>query len=56
MTLDVDQTTATRMRAGGFGAGLDFLQMRAQYKVSGRAGGKDVAFTAQGSAETFRGK
>ena len=56
MTLDVEQTTATRMRAGGFGAGMDFLQMRGQYKVSGRAGGRDVTFTAHGSAETFRGK
>jgi hypothetical protein len=56
MTLDVEQTTATRMRVGGFGAGMDFLQMRARYDVSGRVGGKDVAFTALGSAETFRGK
>ena len=56
MTLDVEQTTATRMGAGGFGAGMDFLQMRARYKVSGHAGGRDVTFTAHGSAETFRGK
>jgi hypothetical protein len=56
MSLEVEQTTATRMGAGGFGAGMDFLQMRARFDVSGRVGGRDVAFTALGSAESFRGK
>jgi hypothetical protein len=56
MSLDVEQTTATRMRAGRFGAGMDFLQLRAVYKVSGRVGGREIAFTAHGSAETFRGR
>jgi len=57
VTLDlaIDQTTATRMRAGGFGGGLDFLQMRGQYRVTGRAAGRDIDATAAGSAETFRG-
>ena len=57
VTLDlaIDQTTATRMRAGGFGGGLDFLQLRGQYRVSGRAGGRDIDVMAAGSAETFRG-
>jgi hypothetical protein len=39
-----------------FGAGLDFLQLRAKYAVSGQAGGRTVNFTAPGSAETFRGR
>jgi hypothetical protein len=34
--------------------GLNFLQMRGQYTVSGRAGDRDINFVAQGSAETFR--
>ena len=57
VTLDlrIDQTTATRMRTGGFGSGLDFLQLRGQYRVTGRAAGRDIDFTAPGSAETFRG-
>ena len=54
--LAVEQTTATRMRQGAFGAGMDFLQLRARYTVSGRAGTQDVHFTAPGSAETFRGR
>lgn len=58
VTLDiaVDQVTATRMRRGSFGAGMDFLQLRATYRVSGRAGTRPVEFTAPGSAETFRGR
>ena len=56
MSLDVEQTTSTHMRAGSFGAGMDFLQLRATYDVSGRAGGRNISFSAQGSAETFRGR
>jgi hypothetical protein len=56
MTLDVEQTTSTSMRAGGFGAGMDFLQLRATYDVSGRISGRDIAFTSPGSAETFRNR
>jgi hypothetical protein len=57
LTLDiaVDQVTATRTGRGGFGSGMDFLQLRATYRVTGRAGSHDVDFTAPGSAETFRG-
>jgi hypothetical protein len=57
VTLDlaIDHTTATRMHAGGFGGGLDFLQLRGTYRVTGRAAGRDIEFTAAGSAETFRG-
>ena len=39
-----------------FGGGLDFLQLRASYRVSGRAGDRSIDFTAAGTAETFRGR
>ena len=56
MQLAIEQETATAMRKGLFGAGLDFLQLRARYDVTGRIGDREIAFTAPGSAETFRGK
>jgi hypothetical protein len=56
MNLDVVQTEITRALPGPFGGTLDFLQMRAQYHVAGRAGDRSVDFTAPGSAETFRGR
>jgi hypothetical protein len=40
---------------GPLGSGLDFLQLRGAYTVTGRAGGQTLQFTAPGSAETFRG-
>ena len=55
MDMAIEQETSTAMRAGLFGAGLDFLQLRARYAVSGRAGSRTIDFTAAGSAETFRG-
>lgn len=56
MTLDieVDQVTTTRMPLGSFGGGMNFLQLRGTYRVSGEAGGRAIGFTAAGSAETFR--
>jgi hypothetical protein len=33
---------------------MDFLQLRAQYRVAGRVGSRAVDFTAAGVAETFR--
>ena len=56
MTLDieVDQVTTTRMPLGSFGGGMNFLQLRGTYRVSGEAGGRPIGFTAAGSAETFR--
>jgi hypothetical protein len=36
------------------GMAMDFLQLGGTYRVSGRAGPRDVNFTARGSAETFR--
>jgi hypothetical protein len=35
------------------GAGRAFLQMRGTYEVRGRVGGRAIAFSAPGSAETF---
>jgi hypothetical protein len=55
LRFDVASTVTTRMTQGPLGNGVDFLQMRGQYTVSGRAGTRDIAFTAPGSAETFRG-
>jgi hypothetical protein len=40
---------------GALANGVNFLQMRGQYTVSGRAGNRDIAFTTPGAAETFRG-
>ena len=55
MDLAIDQQTATKMGKGLFGGGLDFLQLRATYIVSGNVGGRAISFTGPGSAETFRG-
>ena len=41
--------------AGGQQGRLDFLQMRGTYVVSGHAAGRQLNFSAPGSAETFRG-
>jgi hypothetical protein len=54
LDIDVNQVTTTRMRAASFGGGMNFLQLRGSYRVSGHAGGREIAFTAPGSAETFR--
>jgi hypothetical protein len=56
MEVTIDSTVVTQTRTGFLGGGLDFLQMRANYHVRGRAGDRDVDFTAPGSAETFRGR
>ena len=53
---DVESAITTRMAEPPLNSGLDFLQMRGQYSVAGRAGGRDIRFTAPGSAETFRGR
>jgi hypothetical protein len=52
---DVESAISTRMARPPLNSGLDFLQMRGEYTVSGRAGQRDIRFTAPGSAETFRG-
>jgi hypothetical protein len=33
---------------------MDFLQLGGTYRVAGRAGDREIAFTSRGSAETFR--
>lgn len=52
-----DATSAVTNRAAGplNGSGLDFLQLRGTYTVTGRAADRDLNFSAAGSAETFRG-
>jgi len=54
LRMDITVEDAIVNRGGALAAGPDFLQMRAQYHVTGRAGGQDVDFTAPGAAETFR--
>ncbi|MBM3818720.1 MAG: hypothetical protein FJW14_06845 [Acidimicrobiia bacterium] len=53
-----DATSAVTNRASGplNASGLDFLQMRGTYTVTGRAADRDLNFSAAGSAETFRGR
>ena len=55
MDLAVESAEVTRMRPGSFGASMDFLQLRARYRVRGQAGGQRFDFEAPGAAETFRG-
>jgi len=57
MRFVVESAATTRAgELGAVGAGLDFLQLRGTYTVTGRAGNRRLQFTAPGSAETFRGK
>jgi hypothetical protein len=54
LTMNIDVESAIVNRGGALSAGPDFLQLRARYHVTGRAGGESVDFTAAGAAETFR--
>jgi hypothetical protein len=54
LQFDVMSAVITPMTQGALSSGLDFLQMRGQYRVQGRAGGKDLTFASPGTAETFR--
>ena len=58
LTLDiaVEHVTTTNMGERSFGGGMNFLQMRGRYRVSGSIGDRAISFTAPGSAETFRGR
>lgn len=56
LQFDVESAVTTQMREGPLGNGLQFLQLRGQYRVSGRVGDQAIAFTAPGAAETFRGR
>lgn len=55
LRFDVASIETTRMTQGALANGTDFLQMRGEYTVSGQAGARQIAFTATGAAETFRG-
>ena len=56
MELAVDEAIVTKRGGGLFGGEMDFLQLRARYRVRGRAGDHSIDFTASGAAETFRGR
>ena len=55
LRFDVGSAVTTHMAQGPLANGVDFLQMRGQYTVSGQAGSREIKFTAPGAAETFRG-
>jgi hypothetical protein len=55
LRFDVASAVTTRMAQGPLANGVDFLQMRGQYTVGGKAGSRQINFTAAGAAETFRG-
>jgi hypothetical protein len=55
LRFDVQSAATTRMTQGPLGNGVDFLQLRGEYTVAGRAGAREFDFTAPGAAETFRG-
>jgi hypothetical protein len=54
LQFEVTSAVSTRMQ-GALANGIDFLQMRGLYTVNGRAGSREITFTAAGAAETFRG-
>jgi hypothetical protein len=56
LRFEVDAAVTTRMEQGALGGGLDFLQLRGRYTVTGYAGSREIDFTAPGAAETFRGQ
>lgn len=57
LRFDVESGVTTRGAGSGpLTSGLDFLQLRGNYAVTGRAGSRMLKFTAPGSAETFRGR
>ena len=56
LEVEVESAIRTPWRSGPLTNGLDFLQMRGRYRVTGKAGDRTVDFTAAGAAETFRGR
>jgi hypothetical protein len=55
LRLDVSESVQTAMALTRDASGaMTFMQLGGEYHVSGRAAGRDIAFTARGSAETFR--
>jgi len=56
-TFTAVERVRSRLSMLGIGDGptpMDFLQLGGEYRVAGRAGGRTLAFTARGAAETFR--
>ena len=54
---DVESAVTTRAGSSStLSSGLDFLQMRGTYSVTGQIGDRMLSFSAPGSAETFRGR
>jgi hypothetical protein len=56
LRMDIAVEGAIVTRGGALARGPDFLQLRARYHVTGRAGGQSIDFEAPGAAETFRGR
>src|SRR4029079_18340161 len=55
LDLEVEEAVPTSMPAHASAAGMDFLQLRGRYRVTGQVGDRAIAFEAPGAAETFRG-
>ncbi len=57
MVLTVEAASSTRLGTplGDKSSGGRFLQLRAEYRVTGTVGSREIEFEALGSAETFRG-
>jgi hypothetical protein len=55
MDLEIDSVVSTRVGSAATSEGrdLDFLQMRALYRVDGEIGSRRIEFEAPGAAETF---
>jgi hypothetical protein len=54
LRFDVTSAVVTRAGQAPLSNRLDFLQMRGTYTVTGKAGARNIRFSAPGSAETFR--
>jgi hypothetical protein len=56
LAFSAEESVRTRMSLtqSPTGTAMDFLQLGGRYTVSGRGGGRELSFTARGSAETFR--
>ena len=56
LDIEVDSGVRTAMPGSAGRSGLDFLQLRGRYRVTGTAGDRLLDFVAPGAAETFRGR
>ncbi|MBS1818310.1 MAG: hypothetical protein JSU08_10295 [Acidobacteria bacterium] len=54
LRMEIDVESLIVNKGGALAAGPDFLQLRANYHVTGSVGGQQVDFRAPGAAETFR--